>query len=865
MFLPFSAGEAEEAPATGAAGLRSPGGGGILVNKTARIFKEGGSVVSGGSGASGSRKTSSSAHVVKNVNKLRRIMSVENPPLMPSLQRLRWAGIALLVIAVVLAAVLNYVTASSFQTIQQQLVFSRLASERVVYMSSALTAAQQLVAWGRKWSNISDPLEVRSHVLGNATLFSQATLHMANLVASSTVQWTWTSRYITLTQFLNPPTGVYSPYYQVNQLEASNAFVALMAQFSSPSEVSDATLKLWSSGSAAGEPHVGSMNTDFMRGGNGFESISSSVQTSFSYVLQVIDTISVLQQNVFLGMLCASIAISVFVLLPIVRSLDNAGDEIMLQFISIPSSVRRVLYETALKRIRLLRRTYDDDDEEDQEEEDVSEELEQQNAMAAAAAATGKKLLAGGMGDGASVLDDDATSVNQTQLMQALSSIKEGDSDSAGGGLRVFSRRLSSKSAPRYHKSVLAFWLTFCRYISPLFFLLILFSTVYGTFLAQASTTRQYSSLSIAAGVRSSCSRQALVDLRKLSMLTTDANTIYRNFFFVMGSLDCVREHVRLLVSGNVHPHIASKQYVPYVGVPENAGANTGINTYLTPATAATAYGAMFGNTCTFLADVYARKGTGFNRTQCELFAGGVLTLGLAQAVERWWQDGYTVADRQLKGIFTQGSLLEARGWSLNPDTFNYSTVVCDPKAGCLPYQVVLPMQSGFQAPSYTSDPSYIGDVPPTAFPGDGIWGITNGSGPYWTGTELHTSWMERVEQADALYITPALLALTQLYAAEADTNISSYVQFTGYFIPVFATLFVLVMLLYFLPETIRENKSLQSKRSMLLYLPPPVIQRFPKIRGIIEGIVSADALDFGGAGGSGGGVGSKTRKVAPM
>ena len=156
----------------------------------------------------------------------------------------------------------------------------------------------------------------------------------------------------------------------------------------------------------------------------------------------------------------------------------------------------------------------------------------------------------------------------------------------------------------------------------------------------------------------------------------------------------------------------------------------------------------------------------------------------------------------------------------------------------------MLPLESGVLPPTFLSDPAYIGDVPPYAQVGDGIWGITNGTTPYWTGYEYHTPWMAELEQADALYITPGMLALAQLYNDEATASINAYVSFTGYFIPVFASAFVLVMLVWFLPETIRENKAMQAKRSMLLYLPPVIITRYSSIRAVIDSIVSADGAE---------------------
>jgi len=66
-------------------------------------------------------------------------------------------------------------------------------------------------------------------------------------------------------------------------------------------------------------------------------------------------------------------------------------------------------------------------------------------------------------------------------------------------------------------------------------------------------------------------------------------------------------------------------------------------------------------------------------------------------------------------------------------------------------------------------------------------------------------------------------------------------------------------MLAWFLPETVRENKAMQAKRSMLLYLPVVLISKSSKLRSIIDSIVAADFADGFGAGATG------KRKVAPV
>lgn len=512
-----------------------------------------------------------------------------------------------------------------------------------------------------------------------------------------------------------------------------------------------------------------------------------------------------------LSVLSTCFLISVAFFLPILRWLDNAGDDIMLQFVKIPPQVRRVLYETAATRFRVLRR--DHGDEEDSDSGDEAEDVGDADAEKAAL----NPVVKPDGGEGMSVIDEDGVAGDSTlaRAFGGASVFSEGASDAGSvdghgddghGGADSGSaavaaavkrsrplRRTSEKLS--YRKPPLAFATLLSRFLSPLLLLVVLFSVVYGTYIQQAARTKSLVSLVVAAGLRASCGRQALVDLQKLEYLTTDAAYIWRSFFFVMASLDCVRSNTRLLAFGTVDKNLEGKTYVPYVGTPEN-----GAGSYLSAATTATAYNVMFGNACPFLQAASANP-SAFNMTKCLAFGNGVLQLGLAATIDLWWQYGYLMGDRQLRGCFLVGSLQEARGWFTPVPDFNYSLVVCEEKLGCAPYAVVSPLRSGALNPTWVSDPSYIGDYWAGSVPGDGIIGPTGGSVPadsypYWSGNELNRPEMDFINEADALYVTPGLLALAQLYADDAKASISAFIILVAYFIPFFMAAFVLVILL---------------------------------------------------------------------
>jgi hypothetical protein len=121
-----------------------------------------------------------------------------------------------------------------------------------------------------------------------------------------------------------------------------------------------------------------------------------------------------------------------------------------------------------------------------------------------------------------------------------------------------------------YSKSKSALLVLVLRFLFPIIFLVGLFSTVFGTFTAHIRTTEALTAIATAAGMRAACARQAIVGLHKLQYVTVNAEYLNTAYYYTMAGFDCVRSHTRLLVYGTFDPSMASKSYAPYVGRPES-------------------------------------------------------------------------------------------------------------------------------------------------------------------------------------------------------------------------------------------------------------------------------------------------------
>ena len=655
-----------------------------------------------------------------------------------------------------------------------------------------------------------------------------------------------------------PPGASYGMSGICNQLEVGLSFASIMSYIASPLSMPDSAFKEYSDGSLIGHPYLASMNVDFMRGGNGHEILSASVQIGFSQILLVLTDVSETQRNVFMGMILATSFVALFIFSPIIIRVDLAGDRIMLQFVAIPASVRKILYETAAQRIQLLRRDYADDDEEsDNNDDDFGDK-----------AGDGEQQP--GRDNMTEKTDDDLGDAGAVRLTKALHDLRMNTEDSgsldsgskkSNTGSSIYTDKIVDKalteassstttsaaarrpnSRALHQKDSTTVAVLLLKFISPLLILVVLFSSVFATFTAQAERITSLSAILVSSGVRAGCARQALVDLRKTASLTTDFAYISRNFYLAMSSLNCVRAQVRLLGSGTIDPSIADVPFTLYTETPEN-----GLPSFLSAKATALVHKAMYGNACEFLA---TNGGiANFNISRCELFGGGVLKLGLAPLCEMWWKNGYLFNERQTRALFKASpqDLYQGNGWLYKPSEMNYSGIICNPE-NCYPNAVTKPMRTGILPASYFSDPSYTGDVTPDGSPGDGVSlllaDMSADSEEYHIGAELHSVELDWMERCDARFLTPGLLAVTEIYLHEARDSISTFLSFVAFFVPLLVSLFTVIILVWFLPASTSENKLLQTKRAMLLYLPLVVIGKIKSIKRLVDEIITGDQAD---------------------
>ena len=252
----------------------------------------------------------------------------------------------------------------------------------------------------------------------------------------------------------------------------------------------------------------------------------------------------------------------------------------------------------------------------------------------------------------------------------------------------------------------------------------------------------------------------------------------------------------------------------------------------------------MYGNACEFLAQ---RGGDpNFDIPRCERFGGGVLKLGLAALTEMWWKKGYMFCDKRLRVSFITTELYDGNGWLTNSEDFDYASVKCDATKGCTPGKVLMPLRSGIIKPSVISNRSWEGDVTPDAFPGDGfsILPQNNRTGRYSVAEQLNSDTLHFMREADALYLTRGLEIISMLYFEEATALNDAFMNFIHFFVPFFVLLFTLIMILWFLPEAVLENRVMQTKRAMLLYLPIIVIAKIKSIKRLVENIIAMDTAD---------------------
>jgi len=712
------------------------GGVGVVPAPRSRGGRSGGE--SGPDDDTRSSGSSTNTSASKALTRLRRLLVDGNQALLPGLWWLRIIGLAITLLAVALAATVAVLARQSFLSYKSNVDYMANAAQRMLSKADAIYNMQDLMFDARGWVPLSDE-EVtvrRAQMAGNASDFADLNRRLFAAAQGSSIATSFTTRYITVTRFDVPANGLESSYQYLNLQEAAGLFANTILSYSRNPLADFGQLRF---------PVMDMLYSNYMRGGNAHEALQNSMTLGYLLTLATKDAVYMTQVVVFVAMICIIMLIGAGVFFPILRSIENTADGIMMQFVGLPSSVRGSMYAQAAQRVRMLRRDFAVDD-----EVDVSSDDDANVAMGSGddglvvqmeqGGASGPDGGMGGGEDGDEMGDDaidwnallgpSARSVRVTRRTTGASvgaaapGIDPGTTtvpSVAGSGAaadptapgsvvagpapstrRRTHRRVTRSSAPRFRKSGRSFMMLLARFLGPLGMLLLLFIVVFSVFSSTLSTALTLTSIAAAAGTRASCARQAMVDLRKLEYLTTNAQYIINSYWFTMSAVECVRQHVRLL--GYADPTvIENAPYQPYTPAVEN-----GAPSVLAADVTQMAYNAMFANACPFMDTIGI---PGFNLSACESMSGGVLTNGLAAATELWYSNAYYMGDRQLRGGFIRDRLLQGYGWLLPSDTFNYSTAACVPALGCsIDKSYAVPTDGSVLPPTPLPDYSWNGD-----------------------------------------------------------------------------------------------------------------------------------------------------------
>jgi hypothetical protein len=105
---------------------------------------------------------------------------------------------------------------------------------------------------------------------------------------------------------------------------------------------------------------------------------------------------------------------------------------------------------------------------------------------------------------------------------------------------------------------------------------------------------------------------------------------------------------------------------------------------------------------------------------------------------------------------------------------------------------------------------------------------------------------MKWLQEADREYLTPGFFAISDLYVIEAQKAVDKFITFLTVFTPCYMVSFILIITFIFMPQVVRTNMDIHTKRTMLLYLPPQVVARIPSIKVMVDDILSTDTTHLG-------------------
>ena len=837
--------------------------------------KDGKSVVSSFSSTSGTRT----------MQKLRRVLVDNKPTLLTGLWMLRMAGIIITLLGVALGVATAVIMYTNFTFYGSQVAYVNDGCLKLMAMFCLIINSMTLFSAAKQWTpfaSLADEQIVRALLMGNASVFDELHRKMFLLMQPTSLGSSYTTPYIIVSKFDDSTAGINGDTITLNLYEAGAAVTA-EASIIAHSPLANLTDEVLSAGGSA----LRYIMTNAVSGGSTHESIHSSLEVGYLESLSVRASVQSTGLLVFLSMASVLAGFVIFAFLPILTNIEQSKDAIVKSFVFLPRVVRINLHRQTERRVAALRLNFGgDDDENDQAAVEMSaagdtmatdvdgavgtsnDDIDWESIMARNAQPAASDLRsapAGSAADKASrsapVGGSSGSSKMSAQAALLPSAAHASAGSAASGEPAVMKRspswtekaaalvgplRLPKVSVPSkkdlcssnpalraYRKSYGSCMTLSCKFLGPIIGLVFFFTAVYLMSVQALASTLPLSSSIVAATNRALCTRESIMDLMRTLAVTQDRAYVYSQVSSSQDTIECVEYHQNLMIYGTSEPPRGT--YDATVPTIEN-----GNSPLLSAELNALIYKVQFGNACPF---IISNTDSVATLAECEAWQSGLATQGVQGMVHQFALRFRRMLDRRNRArIFSDSPNLGSQsghGFIAPVATYNYSADADGAAAfnffaidGILTFDAAgMPI---LQGPSPAPDFTVKGDVnmtdtgPP-------------GSLPYFIGTELLSDDMLFLRQADAMYLTPALIALEHIYFVQTEQVINNYTQFIYYFVASFVSVFIVVMAFFFMPQVKATNDDIQKKRGMLLFLPPQVIRAVPSIRELIDNILAED------------------------
>jgi hypothetical protein len=763
-----------------------------------------------GSASEGKSQTSESSTASKSLSRLRKLFTDNAPPLLPGLKSLRLVGLAITVLAIGLASAIAVTSQTSFRAYLQNVEYTTLGAERILRTFNSMIAMQDLVAGAAGWDSLAGSnyggndtlaeMALRGYILGNISEFTKIHREMYSRILLTTASASYTVKRITVVRFDVPGAPAEGVTEVMNLFEAGMAFASKLAQI--------AVTPLHNLTQYANND-VRFANVNAIPGGNIHEQLHATMEAGYSLSLEAKDQVIQSQLTIFISMVGILAFFSVCVFLPILFFIERAKDAIVVRFVELPPLVRSILLAQAVKRYKALKQNYLDDDEEE-EEDDEDDDLDE---LGLPQRADRDKVR--DPDDETGQVSGDPDDVDWNKVMNTSANTSK-------------SKRSKSRksNAPSYRKSLRSFIFLVLEFIGPLLSLIGFFVIVFAMSLAYINKALVLSSIAASATARSSCSREVMMDLIRMVTVVADRPFMSIQDGMVLDTADCISYYLHLLAFGpeSGDYRAAFAEHTPIV--------ETGNSPYLSDTINAQVYSALFSDACPFLQSVTTDPN--FDIERCRSFGGGVFAQGLQAGINEYTRRTQVLADRRMR-VRTFDGEEEVYGILLSKVGYDYAADACNNCDGA----VFEEDNSITPVPPLIND-SYIGDVSPLILLNTSL--LPDGAKEYHIRQDMQGSDMLWVRDADAMYVTPGLFGLANIYSQLTISVINEFLQFIVIFVILFLLVFVTYMLLGFLPQIRRTNHDIQTKRTMLLYLPPEIVNHNKAIKDLVHDILAAES-----------------------